>query len=45
MFLITWRPFAFDRMQELVSAHPELRTQFIYSLRGLTTELRRAADT
>lgn len=45
MFLVSWQPPAFDRMQGLIRAHPELRTEFIYSLRSLTTELNRAADT
>lgn len=45
MFLVSWQPPAFDRMQAVIRAHPELKTEFIYALRSLTTELNRAADT
>jgi hypothetical protein len=45
MFLVSWKPPAFDRMQEIVRAHPELKTEFVYAPRSLTTEQNRAADT
>ena len=44
IFLTTWQPTAFDRMQDLVRDFPQLRTEFIYALRSLTTELNRRGD-
>lgn len=44
-FLVAWNPTAFDRMQDLVRRHPDLKTEFTYALRQLATELGRAADT
>jgi hypothetical protein len=45
MFLIHWHAAAHAQMQDLVSRHPAMLTDFIYSLRELTTLLNREADT
>lgn len=44
MFLIEWRPIPFERMQRLITDHPDLQAEFALALRALTTELGRAAD-
>ncbi|VTU01199.1 unnamed protein product [Gemmataceae bacterium] len=45
MFRTSWANRAFDRMQQLVRDHPEMKAGFIFTLESLTIELGDAADT
>ena len=44
MFLISWQPWPFDKMQALLRENPHLQTELTYTLRALTTQLNRSAD-